>query len=63
MDIAGLSTTLSMIDTSSKVSTAVLSKALEQNETQGQAMVNMIDAAAMERSVNPAVGGNFDMSV
>lgn len=63
MDIAGLSMDLSMISTTSKVSTAVLSKALDTNEALGQGLVEMIDAAAMERSVNPAVGANFDMRI
>lgn len=63
MDIAGLSMDLSTISTSSKVGTAVLSKAMDTNEALGQGLVEMIDAAAMERSVNPAVGANFDMRV
>lgn len=63
MDIAGLSMDLSTISTTSKVGTAVLSKALDTNEALGQGLVEMIDAAAMERSVNPAVGANFDMRI
>jgi len=63
MDIAGLSMSLSAIDTSSKVGTAVLSKTMDTNEMLGEGLVKMIDAAAMENSVNPAVGSNFDMRV
>lgn len=63
MDIAGLSMDLANISTASKVGTAVLSKALDTNEQMGAGLVQMIDAAAMERSVNPAVGGNFDLKV
>lgn len=63
MDIAGLSMNLSAVSTMSKVSTAVLSQAMDTNEALGQGLVEMIDAAAMERSVNPAVGANFDMRV
>ena len=63
MDIAGLSMDLSTISTTSKVGTAVLSKALDTNEALGQGLVEMIDAAAMERSVNPAGGANFDMRI
>ena len=63
MDIAGLSMSLSAVSTMSKVSTAVLSQALDTNEALGQGLVEMIDAAAMERSVNPAVGANFDMRI
>ena len=63
MDIAGLSMSLSAIDTSSKVGTADLSKTMDTNEMLGEGLVKMIDAAAMENSVNPAVGSNFDMRV
>lgn len=63
MDITKLSTTLNQIDTQSKVGVAVLSKTMDTNEQLGQGLVNMIDAAAMERSVNPAVGNEFDMCV
>lgn len=63
MDIAGLSTDLNMLEIQSKVGTAVLSKAMDTNETLGAGLVEMIDAAAMERSVNPAVGGNVDLRI
>ena len=45
------------------ISTAVLAKALDTNRDLGQGMVEMLDSAALERSVNPAVGGNIDISV
>ena len=45
------------------IGTAVLGKALDSQETAGAGLIKMIDAAAMERSVNPNVGGNFDISV
>lgn len=63
MDIAGVSTALANISTQSKVSTAVLGKAMETNEELGAGLVQMIDSAAMERSVNPNVGANIDMSI
>lgn len=63
MDIAGLSMDLANISTMSKVGTAVLGKTLDTNEALGAGLVEMIDAAAMERSVNPAVGGQFDLRV
>ena len=63
MDIAGLSMALANIKTQNEVGTAVLSKALDQNEVQGAGLINMIDAAEMERSVNPAVGLGFDVRV
>lgn len=63
MDIAGLSMQMSTNKIQSQVSTAVLSKTMDTNEALGQGLVQMIDAAAMEKSVNPAVGANFDMRV
>lgn len=54
---------LNQINTASKVGVAVLDKGLETMETLGQGMVDMINAAAMERSVNPHIGSNFDMIV
>jgi len=63
MDIAGLSMAMSTNRIQSQVSTAVLSKTMDTNEALGQGLVQMIDSAAMERSVNPSVGANFDMTV
>ena len=45
------------------ISTAVLAKVLDTSRGAGQDMVELLDSAAMERSVNPSVGSNFDMSV
>ena len=44
-----------------KVGTAVLSKAMDTNEALGQGLVQMIDSAAMERSVTPELGANIDL--
>lgn len=63
MDIAGVSMALANVQSANQISTAVLDKALETNESLGAGMVQMIDAAAMERSVNPNVGANFDMRI
>ena len=63
MDIAKLSTALNQIDTASKVSVAMLDKDLETSENLGINLVDMINAAAIERTVNPHIGGNFDMFV
>ena len=46
-----------------QVGTKMLSNALDAQETAGAGIVKMIDAAAMERSVTPYIGGNFDASV
>ncbi len=63
MDIASISMAMAQTNTLSRLGIAVLDKAMETNEAAGQGIINMIDAAAMERSVNPSVGGNFDMLV
>ena len=61
MDIAGLSMDMSMTNVQSKVSVAMLDKSLDMEQSLGDGLVQMIDAAAMERSVNPAVGGSVDI--
>ena len=63
MDIASISMAMSQSAALTKVGTAVLSNAMDTNEALGQGLVEMIDAAAMERSVNPHIGSNFDMLV
>lgn len=57
MDIAGLSMNMAMMDVQSQVGIKMLSKAIDMGEELGAGVVQMVDAAAMERSVNPAVGG------
>jgi len=61
MDIAGLSMALSTNKLQAAVGTQMLAKTMDTNEQLGQGLVEMMDAAAMERSVNPSVGGNFDV--
>jgi len=63
MDIAGVSSALANMRVQSQVGTAVLSKAMDTNEALAAGMVEMIDAAAMENSVTPWVGGNFDARI
>lgn len=63
MDIAGLSMNLAQTNLLSDVGTAVLSKSLDQAKDLGNAMAEMLDAAAMERSVNPNIGANIDVMV
>lgn len=63
MDIAGLSMNLSLMDTQTKVGVAMLDQAMDVGEALGQGLVEMIDAAAMERSVHPEVGGNVDIFI
>lgn len=63
MDIPALSMALSQTKTLGDVGTALLSKSLDMAKEQGAEMVSMIDSAAMELSVNPAVGSNIDILV
>ena len=42
---------------------AVLDKALENSESAGAGLIDMISRSTMELSVNPYVGSNFDMTV
>ncbi len=61
MDIAGLSMNMAMMDVQSQVGIRMLSKAIDLGEELGAGVAEMVDAAAMERSVNPAVGGSIDI--
>lgn len=63
MDVSALSMAMSQIRMGNDVGTAMLSKSLDATEIEGAGIMKMIDAAAMERSVNPAIGGNIDISV
>ena len=63
MDIAGLSMAMSASQVNSAFGVAMLSKSLDAASTAGDQITSMIDAAAMERSVNPAVGANFDIYI
>ena len=63
MDIASLSMVMSQSSSLTQIGTAMLDKVLENNEVLGQELINMMDAAAMERSVYPHIGSNFDMIV
>lgn len=61
MDIAGLSMAMASTNLQNKVGTAMLGKAMDTNEALGQGLVQMIDSAAMERSVIPELGANIDL--
>lgn len=61
MDIARLSMSMASNNLQTKVGMAVLGKAMDTQEAQGQAVVELIDSAAMERSVTPQLGGNIDL--
>ena len=63
MDIAGLSMSMASNNLQTKIGTAVLSKAMDTNEALGQGIVQMIDSAAMERSVTPELGANIVLRI
>ncbi len=66
MDIAGLSTSMAMSSLKTDWGMKMMSKAMDTAEIQGAELAQMIQsagAAQMELSVNPYVGGQFDMSV
>ncbi len=63
MDIAALSMAMSSVNLQSAYSAAMLGNSLEQAETTGSEVVALMDSAAMERSVTPYLGSNFDVSV
>ena len=63
MDIAGLSMNLAQTQLLNSVGTAVLSQSLEQAKDLSANMTEMLDAAAMERSINPDIGANIDIMI
>ena len=63
MDIAEVSMALANASVLSQVGTAVLDKALDASRELGAGIVQIMDAAAMELSVNPNVGAKFDIRV
>ena len=63
MDIPGLSVILSQNETLTQVGTAVLGKIMDSNEMIANEITAMMDAAALERSITPHIGGNIDILV
>ena len=64
MSVAGpLSTALASSKLTGELGVKMLAKTLDTRKTEAAGLMKMMDAAAMERSVNPAVGGNIDLSV
>ena len=58
MDIASLSTALSMTKLNGDIGVLMLSRQLDAVETMGDSMIKI-----MEQSVTPHLGGNIDISV
>lgn len=66
MDIAGLSTSMSMAELQTGWGMKMLSKAMDTAQSQGAQLAEMISsasAAEMELSVNPYVGSQFDVRI
>jgi hypothetical protein len=63
MDIASLSMALSQTNLQNNVGTSVLGKSLDMTQVMGDSLSKMIDSSAMENSVTPYLGGNFDTSI
>ena len=63
MDIAALSMAMAQQKTMDEVGTAMLRNALDMQEDVGAEVVEMIDSASMERSINPSLGASIDISV
>lgn len=66
MDIAALSMGLAQVNLQNAVGYTMLGKSIDNMEEAGSAISELISsapAASMELSVNPHIGGNFDMSV
>ena len=58
MDIASLSTALSMTQVRNDFGAIMLGKQLDTMENMGDSMLKL-----MEQSVNPHIGGNIDISI
>lgn len=63
MDIAGLSMGMAQSRLMNDVGVAVLAKSLDTAQSTGAMLTDLIDSAAMERSVNPDIGGNIDIRI
>ena len=63
MDIAALSMNMAQSNVMQAVSAKMLSNAMDMADVAGDAITSMIDSSAMELSVNPSVGANFDVMV
>lgn len=63
MDIASLSIGMSQADVINSVGTAVLTKSLDTMKETGAGLIDMMDRSVMERSVNPELGANIDITI
>ncbi|MBD5470278.1 MAG: putative motility protein [Lachnospiraceae bacterium] len=63
MDIAKLSMNMAQTNLLNDVGTTMLAKSLDMAESLGASVTEILDSAALERSVNPDIGGNIDIRV
>lgn len=63
MDIPALSMHMAQTQVMSDIGTALLSNALDQAATQGNAVAQMLDSSALEHSVSPELGGTIDIRI
>ena len=64
MDVGGvLTVTLSDAKTRNDIGMAILAKQMDTEEQAGAAMIDMMNKSFMEKSVNPKVGSNIDISI
>lgn len=63
MDFALLSMNLAQSQLMTNVGTAVLAKSMDMAEATSESLTQLIDSAAMERSVHPELGANIDISI
>jgi len=60
--IPAMSVAMSNAKVQNAAAVSMLKKSMDVSEQGGQALIDMMKSS-MERSVNPAVGGNIDVSV
>ena len=63
MDIAAPSMGISQADVIHNVEPAVLAKSLDTMKESGAGLIDMMNRSAMERSVNPELGANIDITI
>lgn len=63
MDIQALSMAMAQQNVLQSVGTSVLKNSIEQAQVAGDQIAAMMNSSAMELSVNPNIGANFDVSV
>ena len=61
--IEGMSVNMSQNSLMTKVGTEVLAMSLDQLETTGAGLVDMMNRSMVENSVTPNLGGNIDVMV